>query len=130
MAADLGELEAVAMEKAQALARAIAESATYKMFKEAQGRLTADATVSRRFSAYQAERQRVEFARREDAADPSQETALEEEWRGLSVLPMVQAYLAAQAELTALLREMVIVLNEEFGVDYGAVCTPPERCCG
>jgi len=128
--AELEDLQAVAMEKARALARAIGESAAYKAFEEAHGALMADDTLRRRFHAYQAQRQEVEFARRGGGADPAQEAALEEEWRALSAIPILQAYLEAQRELTALLGEVVTILNAEFGVDYGAVCTPPGSCCG
>ena len=128
--AEREDLQAVAMEKARALARAIGESAAYKAFEEAHGALMADDTLRRRFHAYQAQRQEVEFARRGGGADPAQEAALEEEWRALSAIPILQAYLEAQRELTALLGEVVTILNAEFGVDYGAVCTPPGSCCG
>ncbi len=124
------DLQAVAMEKARALACAIGESGAYKAFRRAHGALMEDDTVRRRFHAYQAQRQEVEFARRAGSAEPAQEAALEEEWRGLSAIPIVQAYLEGQRELTALLKEMVTILNAEFGVDYGAVCTPPGSCCG
>jgi len=128
--AEREDLQAVAMEKARALARAIGESAAYKAFRRAHGALMEDDTLRRRFYAYQAQRQEVEFARRAGSAEPAQEAALEEEWRVLSAIPILQAYLEGQRELTALLKEMVTILNAEFGVDYGAVCTPPGSCCG
>ena len=128
--AAIEDLQAVALENAQVLARAIGESAAYKAFREAQGALMTDDTLRRRFDAYQAQRQGIEFARRSGTADPAQEAALEEDWRALSTIPIVRAYLEGQGELTALLREMVTILDEEFGVDYGAVCTPPGSCCG
>lgn len=129
-AADLEDVQAVVMDKAQALARAIGESAAYKVFRRAHGALMEDDAVRRRFYAYQAQRQEVEFARRAGSAEPAQEAALEEEWRVLSAMPIVQAYLEGQRELTALLKEMASLVNAEFGVDYGAVCTPPGSCCG
>lgn len=127
--ADIEDLQAVAMEKARGLARAIGESAAYKAYREAHGALMADDTLRRRFHAYHAQRQEVEFARRAGSAEPAQEAALEEEWRALSAIPILHAYLEPQRELTALLGEAVTILNAEFGVDYGAVCTP-RGCCG
>ncbi len=128
--AESEDRQAVAMENARALAHAIGESAAYAAYRQADGALTADEPVRRRFHAYQAQRQELEFARGEGGADPAQEAALEEEWRALSAVPILQAYLGAQRGLTVLLGEVVTILNAEFGVDYGAVCTPPGSCCG
>ncbi len=129
-AADLEDLQAVVMDKAWGLACAIRESAAFETFVGARRALMEDDTLRRSFHAHQARRQEVEFIRKEGEADPAQEAALEEEWRMLSAIPVMQAYLEAQEELATLLTEAVTILNAEFGVDYGAICTPPERCCG
>ncbi len=124
------DLESVAIERARALARAIGESAAYRAFEETHEGLMADQALRQRLQAHQAERQAVELAKGWGGADRAREAAVEAEWRSLSAHPVLHAYLQAEEELTALLREVVGVLDAGLGIDYGATCTPPSSCCG
>jgi len=44
-------------------------------------------------------------------------------------VPPLRAYLQAQEELTALLREVAGIISQEIGIDYGAACSPAGGCC-
>ncbi len=123
------DLEATALDKARALARAIGESAAFRAFEAAQEALAADQDVSRRLQAFQRRQQEVQLARTWGGVDPLEEEGLEEGWRKLSLMPALRSYLHAQEDLTALLREVAGVISQEIGVDYGAACAPAGGCC-
>ncbi len=122
-------LEAAALEKARALARAIGESPSFKAFEAAQETLMTDRDVSRRLQDYQRRQQEVRFARMWGGGDPAQEAALEEEWRAVSEIPALRAYLQAQGQLTDELRAVAGMISQEIGIDYGAACAPAGGCC-
>jgi len=126
---DRADLEAAALETARVLGRAIGESSVFRAFEGAQETLVADEEVSRRLRAYQTRQQEIWLARSWGGADPLQEQALDEEWRTLSAMPTLRAYLRAQEELTALLREVAGIISQEIGIDYGATCAPASGCC-
>lgn len=123
-------LEAAAMEKARALARAIGESSAFRAFEEAQEALQEDGALVERLQAFQQRQQELRFAQPWGGADSAQMAALEDGWSALSAVPTLQEYLRAQEKLTALLGEVVGVLDEQLGLDYGAICTPAGSCCG
>lgn len=123
------DLDAAALEKARALARAIGESQAFRAFEAAQEALMADGEVDRRIQAFQQRQQELQLARAWGGADPLEEEALAEEWRKLSLLPALRTYLRAQEEVTALLREVAGAISQEIGVDFGAACAPGGGCC-
>lgn len=123
------DLEGVALENARALAREIGESSAFRAFEAAQEALMADEEVNRKLQAFQARRQEAWFARTWGGGDPAKEEALEEEWRALSRMPTLRANLRAQEELTSLLRDVVEIISQEIGIDYGAACAPAGGCC-
>ncbi len=123
------ELESAALEKARALARAIGRAAAFKAFEAAQEALLADEEVTRKLQTYQTRQREVQLARMWSGDDPAQESALEAEWGALAQMPTLRAYLQAQEGLTGLVREVVEIINQEVGVDYGAACAPAGGCC-
>ncbi len=123
------DLEAAALEQARALARSIGEGAAFRAFEAAQEALAADQELSRRLRAFQHRQQEFQLSRTWGGADPSEEEALEEEWRRLSLTPALRSYLHAQEDLVNLLREVAGLISQEIGVDYGAACAPPGGCC-
>lgn len=123
------DLEAAALEKARALARAIGESAVFRAFEAAQEALAADEEVNRRLQAFQHRQQEVQFARTWGGADPLEEEALEEEWRKLSLTPSLRGYLRAQEDLVDVLREVAGTISQEIGMDYAAACARAGGCC-
>ncbi len=123
------DLEAAALEKARALARAVGESPPFKAFEAAQEALMGDQEVNRRLQDYQRRQQEARFARTWGGADTAQEAALEGEWRALSQTPTLRAYLRAQEQLTDLVRVVAGMISQEIGIDYGAACAPAGGCC-
>ena len=123
------DLQAAALEKAPALARAVGESPSFKAFEAAQEALMADQEVDRKLQDYQRRQQEVWFARTWGGGDSVQEAALEEEWRVLSQTPTLRAYLRAQEQLTDVLRAVAGMISQEIGIDYGAACAPAGGCC-
>lgn len=123
------DLQAAALEKARALARAVGESPSFKAFEAAQEALMSDQEVNRRLQDYQRRQQEVWFARTWGGADPAQEGALEEEWRALSQTPILRVYLRAREQLTDVLRVVAGMISQEIGIDYGAACAPAGGCC-
>lgn len=122
-------LEATALEKARALARAIGESPVFRAFETAQEALVENREVQGRLDAYQSRLGELQAARAWGGADPLAEEALEAEWQKLSCLPEVRHYLRAQAELAGLLREVTALISEAIGLDFGAACSPAGGCC-
>ncbi len=122
-------LDAAALEKARALARAVGESSSFKAFEAAQEALMADREVNRRLQEYKRRQQEVWFARTWGGGDSAQEASLQEEWRALSQTPTLRAYLGAQEQLTDLLRAVAGMISQEIGIDYGAACAPAGGCC-
>ena len=120
---------AAAVEKARALARAIAESAAFRAFEAAQEALESDSRLSARLAAVQVREQELRASRAWGGADPEEEKALEREWEELASQPALLAHLTARDNLTVLLREVVGGIGEGIGVDYGAACAPARGCC-
>lgn len=122
------DVEVTALQTARMLARATGESSVFRAFEAAQEALMADAEASRRLRAFHARQQEIQRDRAWGGADPLQEEALEEDWRRLSLMPSVQAYLRAQEGLTDLLREVAGIISQGIGMDYGAACAPAAGC--
>jgi cell fate (sporulation/competence/biofilm development) regulator YlbF (YheA/YmcA/DUF963 family) len=128
--AEATDLETAAMDGARALARAIAESATFRAFEEARDTLMTDVELTRRLRGYQRWRQEFETARSWGGGDPREGEALQPEWRALAEAPAVREYLRTQDDLVVLLREVAALISQEIGMDYASACTPTGGCCG
>jgi len=120
---------AAVLDRAQALARAIGESAAFRAFEAAQDALDADANLGSRLSAFQMREQELRLSRSWGGADPEEVRALEREWEDLAKHPVLAAHVAAREGLVGLLREVAAAISEGVGLDYGAACAPAGGCC-
>lgn len=118
-----------ALEKAHALARAIADSPAFREFERANKALEADAELTGRIAAFQLREQELRLSRSWGGADPEDEKALEREWQDLSSQPAFAAGIAARDALLALLRDVAGAITDGVGIDYGAACAPAGGCC-
>lgn len=123
------DLQAAALEKARALARAVGESPSFKAFEAAHEALMEDREVNRKLQAFQRRQQEVRLAHAWGGGDPAQDAALKEEWETLSQTPTLQAHLRAQEQLMDALRVVTGIISQEIGIDYGAACSPAGGCC-
>lgn len=122
-------LEAIAHDRARALARAIGESPPFQAFEAAQEALLGNAELQARLDAYRSRLQDLQTSRAWGGADRLAEEALEEEWDELSATREVRSYLHAQEALTAFLRQVATIITRETGLDFGAACSPAGGCC-
>lgn len=122
-------VEAIARDRARALARAIGESPSFRAFEAAQEALLANRELQARLDTYRSRLQELQTSRAWGGADPLAEEALEAEWSRLAATREVRNYLHAQEALTALLREVAAIITQATGLDFGAACSPSGGCC-
>lgn len=127
--ADTVELEA-ALDEARALAGAIRDSSSFLAYTAARERLDSDQDVNRRLQAFQHRQQELLRARAWGGADVLEEERLVDEWRRISAMPTLAAFLRSQESLKGLLQDVASFVSEEIGVDYGVACAPSGGCCG
>lgn len=120
---------ATALDRARALARAIAESAEFRAFEAAAEALEEDGGLAQRLSSYQIHEQELRQSRAWGGADPQEVRALELEWEDLATHPILARQLAARDALLRLMREISSAISEGAGLDYGAACAPAGGCC-
>jgi cell fate (sporulation/competence/biofilm development) regulator YlbF (YheA/YmcA/DUF963 family) len=121
--------EADALEKARALARALAATAEFRAFEAAHERLRADQGAGT-------------LLRRLQAAE--QQVAMLQTWGGMATEalddlarlraevadhPTLKTLFAAQDALLRLFKDAAGIITAEVGVDFGAACSPAGGCC-
>lgn len=124
-----GDQQAVALEAARALARAIGESEIFRRFEAAQDAFMRDEPARRRFQAYQVREEELNLAAMWGGPQPDDQVALQREWQQVSAMPALRAYLEARAAVRDLFQEVTGRITEDIGVDYGAACSPAGGCC-
>lgn len=118
-----------AMEAARSLARTLGQSSAYKSFEAALEQFRADEAAQQRLAEFESRQREMQQAAMWGGAGAQEKQALEREWQTLCAIPSLGAYLQAQEEFTASLRESARMISDAIGVDYGAVCSPSGGCC-
>lgn len=121
--------QALALDAARTLARAIGESEVFRRYEAAQDAFMRDEQARSRFQTYQVREQELQLAAMWGGAQPDDHHALQREWLEVSALPTLRAYLEAREAVRLLFREVTGRITDDIGVDYGAACSPAGGCC-
>ncbi len=109
-------------------AAALAETPQFKAFELAYKSLSHDATTQQDLSAYRAKAESLRALLMLNAVDEPERAELERLKNTYLTRPTVQAYAAAEAELTALCQQVAGMISDAIGLNYTACCG--SSCCG
>lgn len=113
---------------ARDFATTLAETPQYKAFEQAYKALSDDVAAHQSLSAYQDKAKSLRAILMLNAASETERTELEKLKNAYMTLPTVQAYAAAEAELTALCQQAGGMISAATGLNYTASCGA--SCCG
>ena len=129
---DLNDIEVASPSVVKAAARdfaaALAETPQFKAFEQAYEALHKDSDAQRKLSAYQEKVNSLRALIMLNALSEADRAELERLQNEYVTRPSVQAYAAAQAELTALCQLIAAMISEAIGLNYAASCGA--SCCG
>ena len=109
-------------------ATALTETPQFKAFEQAYESLSQDATAQQALSAYRAKAEPQRALLMLNAVDEPERAELERLKNDYLTHPTVQAYAAAEAELTALCQQVAGMISEAIVLNYAASCGA--SCCG
>ena len=113
---------------ARDFAAALAETPQFKTFEHAYEALKKDAAASQALSAYQEKVKSLRALLMLNAVGEAERAELERLKNDYVTRPTVQAYAAAEAELTSLCQQTAGMISETIGLNYAAACGA--SCCG
>lgn len=123
------ETATAALETAKALASALAQSPAFRRFEAAHERFRTDEAAQQKLAEFESKQRELRQAAMWGGASVQEQKALERNWETLCTIPSLGAYLRAQEELTASLRDSVRMISAAIGIDYGAACSRSGGCC-
>ncbi len=118
----------VVLTAARDFAATLAETPQFKAFDQACIAESQDALAQQALSAYQAKAEAMRAMRKLNTVSEADRAELERLRQGYLTRPSVQAYAAAEAELTALCQEAGAMISAATGLNYAAACGT--FCCG
>ena len=131
-AVKLNEIEAaspaVVYTAGRDFAAALAETAQFKAFEQAHEALSQDVTAQQTLAVYRNKVDSLSVLLKLNAASEAERAELEQLRQDYLTRASVQAYAAAQAELTSLCQEAAGKISAAIGLNYAASCGT--SCCG
>jgi len=109
-------------------AAALAETLQFQAFEQAYMALSHDTTAQQSLSAYRTKAESLRALLMLNAVDEPERAELERLKNTYLTHPTVQAYAAAEAELTALCQQAAGKISAAIGLNYAASCGA--SCCG
>ena len=113
---------------ARGFATALAETPQFKAFEQAYEAFKNDIAAHQSLSAYQDKAKSLRAVLMLNAVSETERAELESLKNDYMTRPTVQAYAAAEAELTALCQQTAGMISEAIGLNYAAACGA--SCCG
>lgn len=113
---------------ARDFAKALSETPQFKAFEQAYELLSADEAARQAEARYQAKANSLRALLMLNAVGADERAELERLWNDYVSLPTVEAYIAAEADLTALCQQLAAMISGAIGLDYAATCGA--SCCG
>lgn len=113
---------------ARDFATALAETPQFKAFEQAYEVLNNDTAAHQSLSAYQVKAKSLRAVLMLNAVSETERAELESLRNDYMMRSMVQAYAAAEAELTALCQQAASMISAATGLNYAASCGA--SCCG
>ncbi len=118
----------VVMAAAHDFAAALAETPQFRAFDEACVAVSQDALAQQALTGFQAKAEALRAMRRLNTVTEADRAELERLRQDYLTRPSVQAYAAAEAELTALCQQAAAMISAAVGLNYAAACGT--SCCG
>jgi len=118
----------VVKQAARGFATALAETPQFETFEQAYESLSHDATAQQALSAYRTKAESLRALLMLNAVDEPERAELERLKNDYLTHATVQAYAAAEAELTALCQQAAGMISDAIGLNYAASCGA--SCCG
>ncbi len=118
---------AVVRQAACDFAAALADTAQFKTYEQAEARLKSDAAAQAAMQAFQQRQQSLEALLMLNAVSESDRAELEGLREVFLSAPTVVAYLRAEAELKATCQAVGDILSQAIGLDFAASCR--SGCC-
>ncbi len=112
----------VVQQAARDFARALAATAQFQAFDEADHKLRSDETAQRVIGAYQSKQQSTRMAMMLGSASAADRAELERLQQEFLANPSVAAYLQAQSELQALCQAAAEQLSRHIGLSFAGAC--------
>jgi cell fate (sporulation/competence/biofilm development) regulator YlbF (YheA/YmcA/DUF963 family) len=129
---ELNELESappsVIFAAARDFAAALAETPQFKAFEQAYEGLSHDTTAQQALSAYRDKAESLRALLMLNAVSETERAELERLKQDYLTRASMQAYAAAEVELTALCQQAAGMISAAIGLNYAASCGA--SCCG
>ena len=119
---------AVVRTAARDFAAALAETPQFKAFEQAYEAFSQDAAANQALLAYQEKAKSLRAMLMLNAVSEAERAELERLQNDYVMRPTVQAYAAADAELTALCQQAAGIISAAIGLNYATSCGA--SCCG
>jgi cell fate (sporulation/competence/biofilm development) regulator YlbF (YheA/YmcA/DUF963 family) len=127
-ATDVRVAQDVALEAARDFAAAIAETAEYQAFDQAQVQLRQDEAAQKAIHDFQEKRQALGWQLQLGMSPDAEMQELQRLQENMLALPAVQAYVAAQQRLGSVCREAADLVSQTIGLNFAAGCGPGCAC--
>ena len=118
------------VQASHALAKAIAATATYKVFEQARDRLSTDAEARKMLDELEAAEQKAQLSASWGGLSERESKKLERMREETFRQPTILAFLEAQQSLIAELQELNRYMTEKLGIDLADMTKPQTGCCG
>ena len=119
---------AVVRAAARDFAAALVETPQFKAFESAYADLKKDTAAQQALSAYQEKAKALRALLMLNAVSAAERAELDQLRIDYFTRSTVQAYAAAEAELTALCQQTAGMISQAIGLNYAATCGA--SCCG
>ena len=118
----------VVKRSARDFAAALAETPHFKAFEQAYDALNHDTIAQQALSAFLEKAESLNVLLKLNAVSEAERAELEQLKQDYLTRASVQAYSAAEAELTAICQQAAAMISESVGLNYAASCGT--SCCG
>jgi len=118
----------VVLVAARDFATAMSETPQFKAFEQAYEAFNNDVAAHQSLSAYQDKAKSLRAVLMLNAVSETERAELESLKNDYMTRPTVQAYAAAESELTALCQQAASMISAATGLNYAASCGA--SCCG
>ena len=118
------------VQASRSLAKAIAETANYKVFEKARDRLGTDAEALKMIDELEAAEQKAQLSASWGGLSDRESKKLERMREETFRQPTILAFLEAQQSLIAELQELNRYMTEKLGIDLVDMTKPQTGCCG
>jgi cell fate (sporulation/competence/biofilm development) regulator YlbF (YheA/YmcA/DUF963 family) len=118
----------VVLAAARDFAAALSETPQYKAFEQTYKALSDDVVAHQALSAYQDKAKSLRAVLMLNATSETERAELEKLKNDYMMRPIVQAYAAAESELTTLCQQAAGMISAATGLNYAASCGA--SCCG